>query len=129
MMRLLCQSALYEVASEWEYAYLDGSGQGHELLVAYFEGDPRAAAIDPDERWLVVAGQGLVVYRLEPPWHPFDATIEDQQWWAWHLDGKGPTFSSIVHVEDDLFRCDPIADGPAFVVRADTRGSVTPVPS
>jgi hypothetical protein len=67
-MRSLFETANFSVASEWETVYLIGRDLKRPVVVGDFYGNPSAAAVDPAERWCVIVGCGLIVYRLGPPW-------------------------------------------------------------
>lgn len=56
---------------------LSGPGVSSGLLVGRFYYGPSDVAIDPDERWCVMVGDGLVVYRLSSPWVPYADTSPD----------------------------------------------------
>lgn len=68
MEQVLCRSARFTVGNDWETVLLEGGGAPRGLVIGEFHGDPLDAAIDPPEEWCVVVGEGLIAYRLAPPW-------------------------------------------------------------
>ncbi|SFY19114.1 hypothetical protein SAMN03097694_4965 [Janthinobacterium lividum] len=62
--RELARSAAYIVQHEYEQASVIAA-DGRQASVGEFYGDPAAALIDVDEQWCAVAGEGLVLCRLE----------------------------------------------------------------
>lgn len=60
----LARSAAYSVQHEYEHATVTAA-DGRQASVGEFYGDPAAALIDVDEQWCAVAGEGLVICRLE----------------------------------------------------------------
>lgn len=63
--RALARSRHYVVEHEYESAWVTGP-DGCRVAIGEFYGDPAVALIDAAERWCVVAGEGVIVYRLGP---------------------------------------------------------------
>ncbi|MCC7646295.1 MULTISPECIES: hypothetical protein [unclassified Janthinobacterium] len=62
--RELARSAAYIVQHEYEQASVIAA-DGRQARVGAFYGDPAVALIDVHEQWCAVAGEGLVICRLE----------------------------------------------------------------
>ncbi|WP_402720554.1 hypothetical protein [Janthinobacterium rivuli] len=60
----LARSAVYIVQHEYEHATVTAA-DGRQASVGEFYGDPAVALIDGHEQWCAVAGEGLVICRLE----------------------------------------------------------------
>ena len=64
--RELARSAQYIVQHEYEQATVIAA-DGRLASVGEFYGDPAVALIDINEQWCAVAGEGLMLCRLEQP--------------------------------------------------------------
>ncbi|CAM3213800.1 hypothetical protein [Janthinobacterium lividum] len=64
--RELARSAQYIVQHEYEHAKVTAADGRHASLGEFY-GDPAVALIDVNEQWCAVAGEGLVLCRLEQP--------------------------------------------------------------
>lgn len=64
--RELARSAQYIVQHEYEHASALAA-DGRRASLGQFYGDPAVALIDVNEQWCAVAGEGLVLCRLEQP--------------------------------------------------------------
>ena len=62
----LARSADYIVQHEYEQARVTAVDGRHASLGEFY-GDPAVALIDVNEQWCAVAGEGLVLCRLEQP--------------------------------------------------------------
>ena len=62
----LARSAQYLVQHEYEHARVTRA-DGRQASLGEFYGDPAVALIDAQEKWCAVAGEGLVLCRLEQP--------------------------------------------------------------
>lgn len=81
MIRYLAESENYKVTSEYEYATLHFKNKlfGKSVYIGDFYGDPDCAIISRDEKYLVVAGCGLIIYRLKEPFKEYgDAENSNQ---------------------------------------------------
>jgi hypothetical protein len=83
-----------------------------QIVIGDFYGDPECAVIDIDEQWCVVAGCGLIVYRMKKPFHPFAYGVvcdqwaefgrnNDDIWWVSRLEQTGPSQVRFTVSEDD----------------------------
>lgn len=78
----LCQSERYVVWSQFESVVVQGEGVPGRVGVGHFYGDPEAAAISADEEWCVIVGNGVICYRLRPPWRSYSpGSPANGQWW------------------------------------------------
>ncbi|TDY36956.1 hypothetical protein [Janthinobacterium sp. 75] len=64
--RELARSAQFIVQHEYEEASVTAA-DGRQTSLGEFYGDPAVALIDINERWCAVAGEGLMLCRLEQP--------------------------------------------------------------
>lgn len=64
--RELARSAQYIVQHEYEHVSVLAA-DGRRASLGEFYGDPAVALIDIHEQWCAVAGEGLVLCRLEQP--------------------------------------------------------------
>lgn len=73
MIRYLAESENYKVTSEYEYATLHFKNKliGKSVYIGDFYGDPDCALISRDEKYLVVAGCGLIIYKLQKPFREY----------------------------------------------------------
>ena len=60
----LARSAAFIVQHEYEHARVTAADGRHASLGEFY-GDPAVALIDDHEQWCAVAGEGLVICRLE----------------------------------------------------------------
>ncbi len=115
------QSRNYTVTWEFETVWLEGSSVPEGLVIGYFYGATADGAIDPDERWCVMVGCGVIVYRLGPPWEPFHfegwpfqkrevalGTVHvrepSQQWWEYGSHASDYLWlESVEHVDGERF--------------------------
>jgi len=82
---ILARSEHYTVSHEYETVYLN-LPSGKRVVIGDFYRDPEAAAIDADEKWTVVVGCGLILYRLRPPFEEYEHNTSSDQWWEAHRD-------------------------------------------
>jgi hypothetical protein len=111
---------------QWDdvHVYLRGPAIPTGLVIGHFDYQPApTVAVDPDERWAVMVGAGLIVYRLSPPWLPYDRLARvpsgpgqsthgwglqevsgNEQWWEYgRSTSKVLDLSSVHHVEGERF--------------------------
>ena len=114
----LCETDHYWVEAYDESVVLSGPGVPDGLVIGDFYGNAREAMIDAEERWCVMVGCGLIVYRLGEPWAPYryPSHVEGQrtpstihlgeQWWEY------------LRFEPDILWLDSVdpVDGERFVV-------------
>lgn len=78
----LATSENYIVYAIFDYAYLffRNASRG-DVFLGWFYGDPEGALIDREERFCTVFSNGIIVYRLEEPFAPYDgAQAHILQW-------------------------------------------------
>jgi hypothetical protein len=124
---------------------LSGRGVPTGLVIGRFFYGPRDVAIDRDERWCVIVGSGLVVYKLRHPWMPYDPgpvhrpanrfhkenwglpeVRGTDQWWEYGRDRPGLLeLDSVAHVGGERFEAgwNPrTEDGPTrWAIMAESR--------
>lgn len=120
MKRLLAQSEHFKIVSDYEYVDLVFNKPSlfrsrDNIYIGDFYGDPTCALISRDEKYLVVGGNGLIIYYLREPYssyHPDAATDQykelfrepDQTWWIEtlyqsDLEQDWKYFRAVVNVE------------------------------
>lgn len=81
--QVLAESEHYRVSYEHEVVFLTRKLQppsGADVIIGDFYGDPSAAIIDAKERFVMVAGQGLIIYYLTEPFEPYRYGAKTNQW-------------------------------------------------
>lgn len=121
MIRNLAESEHYKVTSQFEYVTLHFKGKIFKKPVypGDFYGDPDCCIISKDEQYLVVAGCGIIVYRLAEPFNEYGSAAVVQQyaeffrepphhWWIRELhqaemDGECKYFRFVAEHEEGEF--------------------------
>ncbi len=83
MERILARSAHYTISHEYEMVLLDCPDRP-QVVIGDFYGDPATAIIDFHEKWAMVVGCGIILYRLESPFTPYEYNKKTAQWWEAH---------------------------------------------
>ena len=60
--QILARSENYEISHEFEAVFLCFSTTRPKVLIGDFYGEPAAAVIDEKERFVIMAGDGLIIY-------------------------------------------------------------------
>jgi hypothetical protein len=97
----------------------DAAPSARHEEVGDFYGDMNDAAIDPDERWCVMVGCGIIVYRLGPPWKEYScpspvplpngdlyqviAVDPSRQWWEGGREPPVLWITEVEHLEGERF--------------------------
>ena len=122
MKRLLAQSEKFKILSEFEtvelvISYPNILKQNRAVYMGDFYGDPTCALISRDEKYLVVGGNGLLIYTLSEPFPSalktdnkhFKELFRDPKntWWIdtvyqSTLDQDWKYFRAVVHTEEGL---------------------------
>lgn len=79
-IRKLAESKNYTITSEYEKVYLYNKADSSSRVIGDFYGDPEGALIDKQERFAVMFGDGVIVYRLCPPFRAYSCDTECEQW-------------------------------------------------
>jgi len=119
--QILARGKNYSVSHEYETVWLTRP-DGTTTIIGDFYGDPQAAVVDWKERWCVVVGAGLILYRLREPFLPYEYDRESEQWWEVHRHEPDIWWIEAVYQvsENDLrFVVDPYDNG-AGVYELDT---------
>ncbi|MCC7601035.1 hypothetical protein IGS61_26345 [Janthinobacterium sp. FW305-129] len=87
----LARSAAFIVQHEYEQAGVMAADGRHASLGEFY-GDPAVALIDINEQWCAVAGEGLVLCRLEQPFGQCTAYFREpgETVWITGLRQTGP---------------------------------------
>ena len=103
--RLLAESPGFEVRSEFESVWVLRKGRGEKVVIGDMYGDPECAVIDKDGAWCVVAGHGLLVYRLCEPFAPRGEEGPSEQWSEFGSDPDDSWWvSEVVQVDERTVR-------------------------
>ncbi|KAB8063465.1 hypothetical protein [Janthinobacterium violaceinigrum] len=81
----LARSAHHVVTHDYEHARVTAA-DGRQASVGEFYGDPAVALIDAQEKWCAVAGEGLVLCRLEQPFGQCTAYFREPGATVWITD-------------------------------------------
>jgi hypothetical protein len=91
--RYLAESDNYKVTSEDETVHLHfKNGDRKPVIIGDFWGDPECAMISRDEKYVVMAGCGLIVYLLKEPFDEYqyggksEGTRVNNQFAEFHRD-------------------------------------------
>jgi hypothetical protein len=99
---ILAESANYRVYSEFETVFLERPG-GPAVVIGDFYGDPECAIIDRQERWCIVAGCGLILYRFQKPFREYDCSTVCNQWTELFRERSDVWWiSSVTQINDDV---------------------------
>lgn len=95
---ILAESSNYIIYNEYEIAYLKHKGFSNKVRVAEMYGDPIGAYISDDEKYCLIFGCGIVVYKLCRPFKDYICGNQCKQWVDFFID-DGIWFLSILHVD------------------------------
>jgi hypothetical protein len=84
------ESQNYSVVISHETVLLERPDVSEPLVIGNFYGNMHDAVIDPEERWCVMVGCGVIVYRLGPPWKAYTGP----EWPPPELADRYSTFTS-----------------------------------
>jgi hypothetical protein len=73
-VRYLAESENYRVTSEYEYVTLNfkNDALNKSICIGDFYGDPTCAIISRDEKYVAMAGCGIIIYKLIEPFENFE---------------------------------------------------------
>ena len=84
----IAESEHYIVKGDYESSNLYRKSDGKRVAgIGHFYGDPEAGIIDKNEKFCVVVGCGVIVYRIKEPFQEYDYDKESEQWYEF---GRGP---------------------------------------
>ena len=144
------RSQHFSLSTEFETVWLDGPDVPPDLVIGDFYGNMNDAAIDPDERWCVMVGCGIIVYRLGPPWkeysYPSPAPVPNgdlyqviavddpsRQWWECGRKPPVLWIAEVEHLEGERFEArvvgwaNPDHAGPSRLLVLADSGVVRPL--
>lgn len=78
--RILAENRRYKIIGNYETVSLIDKTTNAGVIIGDFYGDPQGALIDPDERFAVTYGCGLIVYFLRPPFAEYAYDTQTSQW-------------------------------------------------
>lgn len=111
---LLAQSENYEVSHEYEVVLLTRlSSSNQSVEIGDFYGDPQAAIIDEEERFVIMVGCGMIIYNLAEPFEPYRYDLQNSQWRELLREPKNPWWiEGIIQAENNTFHftVDPNSD-------------------
>lgn len=83
MQRLLAESEKYKVISEYEMVSLHFKTNNRApIYIGDFYGDPDSAIISVNEKFVAMAGCGLIVYRLQEPFDEYGGDENTNQYFV-----------------------------------------------
>jgi hypothetical protein len=80
MERILAQSKNYTIFHHYEIVSLNRPSS-NPVIIGDFYGDPQAAIIDKHKNWVIIVGCGMILYRLQEPFIPYEYDKKTTQWW------------------------------------------------
>jgi len=89
-MKILAESASYQVLSEYEDVFLKFKETSRLVKVGDFYGDPEVAVISVDEKFCAIGGCGVIVYFIQEPFEEYTYCAKTPQWREWNrTDNEG----------------------------------------
>lgn len=78
---VLARSENYEISHEFEVVFLSRFAKPNsDVVIGDFYGNPAVAIIDEKERFVIMAGCGIIIYNLEEPFQPYQYNLQTAQW-------------------------------------------------
>lgn len=128
---LLARSRHFIVSHEYETVLL-ARPEGEVLVIGHFYGDPESAIIDWNEKWVVVAGCGIILYHLRDPYVPYEYDKTTDQWWEAHRSAPEVWSIEQVYQVNDVtvrFVVEPeTAHAGVYDLNVDSRSIVRVIP-
>lgn len=84
----LTESTHYEIYREYESVILKIKYSTNEVIIGDFYGDVEKVIISSDEKYVIMAGCGIIVYLLEKPFEQYEYEKVTNQWKEWYRDGN-----------------------------------------
>jgi hypothetical protein len=105
-MILLAESENYQVFYDYESVDLISKATGKTITIGDFYGEPNVAIISPDEKFVAMAGCGLIVYFIKEPFRHYEYDKLDlTQWNEWFRNtGNELWISSIQYVNSQTIK-------------------------
>lgn len=94
-IKYLAESANYKVISEYETVKLYFKNVKKDpIIIGDFYGDPTSAIISVDEKYIVMAGYGIIIYKLQEPFSEYFYNVATEQYIehyrekekVWHIE-------------------------------------------
>ena len=100
----LARSENYAVSHQHETVFLDRPC-GPKVTIGDFYGDPEAAIIDFQEKWVIIVGCGIILYWLREPFTPYEYNRVTDQWWESHREPPDVWWiESVYQVSESIVR-------------------------
>lgn len=78
---ILAESEYFYIRNEYEEAYLYSKPDSRKIAsVGHYYGDPETAFIDPDEKFCITIGCGIIKYNLVEPFEDYMYGRNTEQW-------------------------------------------------
>ena len=87
-MKILAESASYQVLSEYEDVFLKFKETLRLVKVGDFYGDPEVAIISEEEKFCAIGGCGIIVYFIQEPFEEYTYYAKTLQWREWNRTDK-----------------------------------------
>jgi hypothetical protein len=98
MKRELAESENYKIISEYEMVSLHFKTKDRNpIYIGDFYGDPDSAIISSDEKYVAMAGCGLIVYRLQEPFNEYAGDENTNQYFVFNNTEPNIWWTSDVH--------------------------------
>lgn len=104
MKRVLAESENYKIISEYEVVSLHFKTKERDpVFIGDFYGDPDSALISKDEKYIAMAGCGLIVYKIQEPFFEYNGEENDNQYFIFNNSDPNMWWTSNVYQSlDDI---------------------------
>lgn len=101
--KILAESEKYYIVGEYEEASLYRKADDKYICsVGHHYGDPTDALIDKNDKFCIVVGCGVIVYRLQEPFLSYMYDRETEQWYEFGRDPENVDWiKSVSQISDD----------------------------
>ena len=102
---VLARSENYEVSHEFEVVFLARfTSPNPDVVIGDFYGDPATAIIDENERFVIMAGCGIIIYKLAESFEPYQYDLQNSQWTELFREPKNHRWiESIIQTDQNTF--------------------------
>jgi len=128
MQRHLAESLNYKVTCEYETVLLHfkNTSGSEPVCIGDFYGDPDCAIISKDEKYVVIAGCGIIIYRLQEPFEEYATNDRTKQHFEFFREPDKIWWVDNLHQTDSdqdwkYFRFNAEISGANFSYRMDSR--------
>ncbi len=126
MKRVLAESENYIVTSEYEMvSLLFKTKDRAPIYIGDFYGDPDSAIISSDEKYVAMAGCGLIIYKLQEPFDDYAVNESTNQYFIFNNSEPNIWWTSSLHqsvddVNPKFFRFAKEENSKEVIYRFDT---------